>query len=555
MSIYVFALFSGVINLSLPLGIQAIVGIMTGGQVSTSWIVLIILVIAGIAFVGVLQIMQLTITENLQQKIFTRSAFEFAYRIPRFSLEKVDKLYVPELVNRFFDTLSVQKGLSKIIMDFSTATLQIIFGLILLSVYHPFFIMFSLMLLLFIFLIFRFTAARGMRTSLVESKYKYEVAHWLEELARAMGTFKLAGNTPLPLSKTNDRVVGYLKSRKEHFKTLRIQFINLVVFKVVVAAGLLAIGGMLVLNQQMNIGQFVAAEIIIILVLASVEKLITSMETIYDVLTALEKIGYVTDIPLEKDSGINPEMDEERPDKEGVEVNISQLTYSFPEGRVPVLKDINLHLRSGEKICLSGFNESGKSVLLQLIAALYDTYDGAITYNGIPLGNWNKEQLRNHIGDCLSKEDVFQGTIMENISVGKPYVTLLDVQHAAAVVGLDSFVETLKEGYNTMLISEGKTLPRSIRLKIMLARSIAMRPGLIMLEDNFNLLSLDDKKRFLDYVLDKDKPWSVIVVSNDSRVAERFNRVVIMKSGTIVEEINGKKCKESKWFNKVVQSC
>ena len=204
--------------------------------------------------------------KNIQQKIFTRSAFEFAYRIPRMKMEAVDQSYMPELVNRFFDTLSIQKGLPKILMDFSSASLQIVFGLILLSLYHPFFIMFSLVLILIVYLIFKFTTPRGLKTSLKESTYKYEVAHWLEELARANSTFKLAGKTSLPMQRTDEKVSQYLIHRKAHFKTLLLQYINLVGFKMVIAAGLLLIGGLLVINQQMNIGQFVASEIIIILI-------------------------------------------------------------------------------------------------------------------------------------------------------------------------------------------------------------------------------------------------------------------------------------------------
>ena len=251
-SIYVYALFNGIVTLSLPLGIQAIINLISGGQVSTSWIILVIFVIAGVALTGVMQIMQLTISENLQQKLFTRSAFEFAYRIPRMKLEAVDKFYIPELVNRFFDTFSVQKGLSKILMDFSSASLQVLFGLILLSLYHPFFILFSVVLVVIVYLIFKLTAAQGLTTSLAESKRKYEVAHWLEELARTMETFKLAGTSTLPLSKTDEVVEKYLISRKAHFRTLLIQYINLVGFKVIIAAGLLLIGGLLVINQQMK---------------------------------------------------------------------------------------------------------------------------------------------------------------------------------------------------------------------------------------------------------------------------------------------------------------
>lgn len=141
--IFYYAIFAGLVALTLPLGIQAIINLIQGAQVSTSWIVLVVLVTMGVAFQGVLQLMQIRILENMQQKIFTRASFEFAYRFPKIKMKELNNYYPPELANRFFDVLTIQKGLSKILIDFPAATLQIIFGLILLSFYHSFFIIYG----------------------------------------------------------------------------------------------------------------------------------------------------------------------------------------------------------------------------------------------------------------------------------------------------------------------------------------------------------------------------------------------------------------------------
>jgi ABC-type bacteriocin/lantibiotic exporter with double-glycine peptidase domain len=531
-SVYMYALFNGIIALSLPLGIQAIINLISAGQVSTSWVVLVILVIVGVALSGVMKIMQLSITENLQQKIFTKSAFEFAYRIPRLKLEQIDKYYIPELVNRFFDTLTVQKGLSKILMDFSRASLQVIFGLILLSLYHPFFILFSLLLVLMVYIILKLTAHKGLKTSLTESKYKYEVAHWLEELARTMETFKLAGNSPLPLGITDKAVEGYLVSRKAHFKTLLVQYISLVGFKVLITAGLLLIGGYLVINQQMNIGQFVASEIIIILVLSSVEKLITSMEVIYDVLVALEKIGSVTDIALDNDEHNVEEISSEN----GVKILLNDLSFGFQEETNMVLKNVNLKIMAGEKICLSGYYGAGKSLFLQILAGLYSEFKGVLTYNDKPISVLNKEHLRTIIGDSLSKEDLFKGTLEQNITLSKTNVSSENLNQIIEVVGLTEYIESLTRGIQTEIRPEGKNLPRNIRLRIMLARCLVGNPKIVLVEDNFNLLRDKVKESFLSHLLTCEA--TVVVVSNQSAIIERFDRVLVLDKGTLI--IDGK---------------
>lgn len=545
LSIYIYAVFRGVVSLSLPLGMQAIINLITVGQISTSWVVLVIIVLGGVAMSGGLQIVQLRITENLQQKIFTRSAFEFAYRLPRLKLEAVNRAYVPELVNRFFDIVSVQKGLTKILIDFSSATLQVVFGLIILSFYHPFFIFYSLILIGIMFLIFRFTAPMGLQTSIKESKYKYEVAFWLEEIGRTLETFKLAGNSGLPLKRTDAVVEKYLESRNSHFRVLVIQFINMVGFKVLVAAGLLIIGGLLVINRQMNIGQFVASEIIIILIMDSVEKLITSMDTIYDVLTSIEKVGNVTDLPLEKNGGYEPEVSDKGP----MVVIFKDVSYRFAGQDTAVIKPLRLEIKPGQKVCLAGYSGSGKSQLLHLMAGLYENYEGSILYNHIPLQDWNREVLYASIGSSFSREDIFKGSLIENITLNKPNVTLAEVQQAVDVLNLDSFVDSLPEGYHSILFTEGKNLPQSIRLKIKLARTLVGKPDLLLVGDHLNQLHQADKDKFLDFIL--SKPWTVVAVSNRLEVARKFDSTLLLDNGTLVADSTAESLAASPAFHNV----
>ena len=529
--IYTYAIFNGLVNLSLPLGIQAIINLIQGGQVNTSWIILVTVVILGVAITGVLQIFQLRITENLQQKIFTRAAFEFAFRIPRIRLEALYKQYAPELMNRFFDTIALQKGLSKLLIDFSTAALQVIFGLILLSFYHPFFIMFSLVLVILLYALFRFTGKQGMNTSLEESKHKYKVAHWLEELARTATTFKLAGNTQLPLTRTDRHVGDYINAREQHFKILVRQFSLMVIFKVLVALGLLAIGGILVMEQQMNIGQFVAAEIIILLVMSSVEKLVLSLETIYDVLTALEKIGQVTDLELEQNEGTDFESGENK----GMSVALKEVTFSYPGMKRTTLEGLSLDLKSGEKWMITGRNGSGKSTLLHTIAGLYKLQSGVIVYDGIPHGGINAETVRNVIGDCLSEEQLFQGTVLENITMGREAATFENVKWAVEKLGLTSCIEQFSKGYETMVDPQGVGLPRSVVQKLILARSIVHRPQLLLLEDTFEHLDEEEQHKIIDFLTSKENPWTLVAVSSNPYLIQRSDQIAVMSSGKVIQ--------------------
>ena len=530
-NVYIYAIFSGIVALSLPLGIQAIVNLIQGGTVSTSWIILVCIVVFGVGASGLLRIAQLRITENLQQKIFTRAAFEFSYRIPRIKMEELYNKYAPELMNRFFDVISVQKGLSKILIDFSAAGLQVVFGLILLSFYHPFFIIFSLILLVLVFVIFRFTAKKGLLTSLRESQYKYRVVYWLEEVARTANAWKLAGMTSLHLKRTDNNVENYLRERESHFKVLVRQYYLLIVFNMLVAAGLLALGGVLVMEQMMNIGQFIAAEIIILMIMNSVEKLILSLETIYDVLTSIEKIAQVTDLQIENEDGMNLQ---EECDGCGLDVKIEDLSFTYPGGDLQVLSNINAHIKSGEKIVIAGQNGAGKSTFLQIIASMYTPTQGSIFYNDIGVSNLDLCSVHTVIGDAISQEELFEGTIAENIHLGRPDATMDNVKWAIEKLSLSDFVKHQPKGFDTLLEPGGKKIPRSIIQKLLLARSISIRPKLLLLEDAFEHFEMEERKGVVDFLTSDENLWTMIAVSSDPYLSSKADRAMLMNKGKII---------------------
>lgn len=522
--IFYYAIFGGLVALSLPLGIQAIINLIQGAQISTSWIILVIAVTIGVIFSGALQLMQLRIIETIQQRIFTRASFELSYRFPKIKMIELRDYYPPELANRFFDTLSIQKGLSKILIDVPTAVLQIIFALILLSFYHPFFIIFGILLLLLIYVVFKFTAQKGLETSLIESKIKYKVAHWIQEIARTVVSFKLSGNTNLAMTKNDDLVNKYIEARESHFKILILQFMQMIGFKVIVTASLLLIGGALVLNQEMNIGQFVAAEIIILLVIASVEKLIIGLESFYDVLTSIEKIGQVVDKGLESQNGEKPIF------KEGITVELDEVTYKVTNRKKHIIKNVSLKINPNSRILITGESGAGKSSLLRLIAGVIEPTDGNIYVNNLSLGSLHLNHYRSQLGLSLSEETPFEGSIRENLIFGNDKVKDSKIFEILEVVGLSQFLKEQTDGLDTILNSEGKQMSYTIAKKIILARAIIKQPKVMILEDPLDQFNVNETLRIVKYLTDSKRSWALIVVSNrDSWITECSQTVTIDK--------------------------
>tara|TARA_R110002050_G_scaffold33007_2_gene84443 strand:- start:25875 stop:27533 length:1659 start_codon:yes stop_codon:yes gene_type:complete len=521
--IYAYAIFSGIISLSLPLGIQAIVNLIQGGQVSTSWIVLVILVVLGVVLTGILQVYQLRISEKIQQEIFTRATFDFAFRLPKIKWNEMADKYAPELVNRFFDTLTIQKGLSKILIDFTAAVLQITFGLILLSFYHSIFILFSLFLLFTLVIIVQFTAQPGLRTSLQESKYKYKVAYWLEEVARVSQTFKMTGNSELPLQKADESTSKYLDSRQSHFQILIQQYGLLIFFKVLVISGLLGLGGFLVIEQSMNIGQFIAAEIIILMVISSTDKVIQSLETIYDVLTALEKIGQVTDLQLEESSGIqmSPFVN-----KNGINIELKGLDFQYPNTIRKTINDFSLHIPASIKLVISGDSGSGKSTLLKLISGVYAPNSGSILINQIPQINYEIDSLRWNFGVMLQNDFLFEGTLIENITLGRPNISTEDITKAINSIGLINDLENLPKGLETPLTPSNIHLGNNVVQKIKLARAIVNNPAVLILDEPLRHLNQQEREDIANFLLAKSQKWTVIAVSNASEIQVKADKVL-----------------------------
>jgi ABC-type bacteriocin/lantibiotic exporter with double-glycine peptidase domain len=529
--IYLYAILVGLIALVGPLGVQAIINLIAGGEFNASLVILVLVVTLGTVFVGVLKVMQYVVAETLQRRLFSRASFEFAYRLPRIKLHELNHHYPPELVNRFFDTLTVQKGLPKILMDFSGAVMQIIFGLILVSLYHPFFAAFGLVLALVLLFLMRAVAPTGLKTSLKESKYKYKVASWLEDIARANNTFKLAGGERLTMRRTNDLLGGYLDARGAHFRVLLFHYGGLVVFQALVTASFLLLGGVLVIDNQINIGQFVAAEIVILAIVGHAEKLIFTLDVIYDTLTGVEKISAVTDLPLEDSGDLHFQTIDTG---KGMSVSVSHLTFEYGQSGDKALNNISIDIEANEKLCIAGFNRSGRSTLVQILAGLRFDFEGNLTFNNIPYGNLNLDELRRAIGDYSPQEDIIPGSLIDNICLGHPDVDFSDIQWALQVSRLADWVSEQPDGYDTELAAEGLNVPRSVRTRLLVARAIVRKPRLLVLGNVLERIEPGIRNSIIDDLTDPRQNWTLVIVSNDPYVVRKCNRVAVLRRGRLL---------------------
>jgi ABC-type bacteriocin/lantibiotic exporter with double-glycine peptidase domain len=532
LTVFFYATLSGGLSLILPLAVGGIVQIVQGRLYLQPVIVLIAFVVLGTIVAGVLQIGILKVVERIQQRVFARMALEFAFRIPRLRYAASLESNLPEQMNRLFEAIAIQKGVQKLLLDVPTALLTIIFSLLLLTLYSPWFSVFAIGVTAVLWFIIRWSGPEGLETSIVESKYKYKAVHWLEEIARAFHAFKYAGDSTLPVERMDDVVTGYLKYRRKHFAVLVKQTIALIGFKTFITAAVLIIGATLVQTNRLLLGQFVAAEVVIVTVLAGVEKLITSLATVYDVLTSVDKSGHVADLPLEARGGLAPI------DVPGVGVAVvtKDLRYRYPSARSASVDGVSIAIAPGERVAIMGSDGSGQSTLLKLLGGLIDDYDGTIRFDGVTLRDLDRPALRSRIGQMLSWNDLFDGTVEENVSVGRTHITPRDVREALDDLALTDEIQQLPQGIQTEITNGGRTLPAHLASKLLVAQGMAGRPRLIVLDDFFQNLDAASRTLIINLLTDRRRPWTVIAVSHDPQLLEVFDRVLVVDRGRVIRE-------------------
>ena len=529
-----YTVIAGLLALVVPLTAQALVNTIAANVLLQPLVVLSLLVLVGLVLAGVLQLMRLTLVETLQQRFFARIALQLADKLPRLQTVSLRGEYAPELVNRFFDTLTVQKALSKLLIDGLASLLQAIVGLVLLGFYSPYLLGLDIMILVFMAFIIGVLGTGGLRTSLKESKEKYHVAEWLEDMARCHIDLKLHGANGYLLHRADNAVLGYIKARQSHFRVLWRQALGNYLFQAVASAAVLAVGGWLVINRQLTLGQLVASQIVVVSLLAAMDKLVRQADQVFDLLTGMEKVGHVLDMPTERVGGVRMEIPSAN--DPAPTLNIREVRFSYAPGSQPeTLSGIALTLKPGERACLVGESGAGKSTLSALIAGLETPTHGEITVNGVDVRDADLTDLRRVLTLVNTDDALFEGTVEENVAVGRAFVSHADVREALEIVQMGSDIARLPDGLSTRLTSGGQPLSRGQRQRVLIARALAGRPRLLVLDEAFTGMDEAMVTRVLDGIYAPERTWTVLSVSHKAEVVMRSQVIHVLQNGKIVE--------------------
>ncbi len=522
----IYSIAIGLLSLVVPVAVQSLVNTVAFGNLLQPLVVLTLVVLAGLGFSGILQGLRTFVVELLQRRIFVRISSDVVGKLLRAKIDAFDGHHGPELVNRFLEVVTVQKSGAILLIDGLSIFMQSSIGMILLAVYHPWLLAFDVILFLAI-LVVLFPMGRGaIATSILESKAKYELVAWLEEIARWPASFKPANGFAFATHRTDELIKKYLSYRIKHFRILMRQVLGSLGLHALASATLLGAGGWLVIQRQLTLGQLVAAELVVTLVVSGFSKFGKQLETFYDLCAAADKLSYLTELPMEETGK------EKLPAKrEGLQVLFRDVRFSYQDGS-PVLLNGSCQLHSGSRAALTGH---GKTTFLDLIYALRTPAGGEIEIDSLDIRDIQLESLRAQIG-LVRRSEIFHGTIADNLKVANPAAGAVEMRAALEQAGLLDEIRDLPDGLDTVLVTGGLPLSHSQALRLMIAREVLKHPRLLLLDECLD--EIEDVKlrnRIMAGLFDPKNPWTVLVATKNPEIRATCEQHFHLEDGILRE--------------------
>ena len=510
--IFAFALGVGLLSIVAPAAIEALVNVVAFGVLLWPVIVLALVMLAFLCFAALLRAMQVVVVEYLQRRIFARTAHDFAVRFAKAEIESFDGRNPTDIVNRFFEVATEQKALATLLVEGIGVVMITVVGLAVLSFYHPYLLTFALVMVgMIVFLLF-VLGIGGVRTAIVESYAKFDVAGWLEEIAKCPHTFRFGRGGSVAIERATELTTHYIETRKKHFRIVWRQTLFALLLEAIASTVLLGLGGWLVINRQLTLGQLVAGELIVTLVLTALSKSGKYVEIFYDLQASLDKLGVIDELPLE------PEGGEILPSSDAPMRVIAEIHHG--DQRVK-----RFEAQPGERVAVIGKSGSGKSFLLETLALLRVPREGLLEFDGIDARSLDRAATRLRTA-LVGTSETFAGTVAENVRVGRTELSAADVREALEMVGLHEEIARLPQGVATPLFSDGLPLSTNEILRLSVARAIAGKPRLLLIDGLLDGLDIHDCPELVESLFERASPWTLVIVTARDDITRRCDKTV-----------------------------
>ncbi|MEM6365932.1 MAG: ABC transporter ATP-binding protein, partial [Planctomycetota bacterium] len=401
-------------------------------------------------------------------------------------------------------------------------------GMAVLGFYHPFLLGFDILLLGCMAFLILVLGRGAIKTAIKESKSKYYIAGWLEDVARCQTTFTSAAGKGLSASRSDHLVHDYLVNRKKHFRVLFRQIAFALTLQALASTALLGLGGYLVVIGELTLGQLVAAELIVAVIVGAFAKIGKHLESFYDLCASVDKLGALFDLPLARQGTILQSIEDAPP-----KIELESLCYKRGSNANST-SNLSVVVPGGSSLALLGGVASGKSTILDLIYGHRRPSSGQVKVDGVQPADLQSDDFWNHV-ELVRHGEIFAGSIEENVHLQRNDVSGEDVDRALDAVGLSAYVNNLPDGLSTPLASHGAPLsPGSLQL-LLLARAIAANPSLLLIDSVLDGLPDEECREVLNYLTDPERSWTLVIATGRESIAELCIRTLQVPTGQLLQ--------------------
>jgi len=289
----------------------------------------------------------------------------------------------------------------------------------------------------------------------------------------------------------------------------------------------LVVGAFWIIKDQWTIGSLLAFQAYLAYVFGPAQILASTNLQFQKALAALERVSAIFDIAVEDNREEGYKVDK-------LEGNIEFRNVSFGyNGYEPVLKDISLHLRPGERVALAGPSGIGKTTLMSLILRFYCATVGEIYFDGRPASDYNTRSLRQRIGYASQNPRILSGTVLENLCYGQPDATRDKIIHAARIAAIHDDIEKLPDKYETMIGAKGLSLSEGQKQRLSIARALVKEPDILILDEPTSALDSMTEKSLFDALPSQVRGKTVLVASHRPSTIMQADRILLFNENGI----------------------
>jgi putative ABC transport system ATP-binding protein len=523
--IIIYSVVVGFLSLSIPIAVQNLVNSVAFGSILLPIFTLSFMVFVGLGFSAVLKLAQRHVVELLTLKVFYRTTRQLGEHIPNMKEEALDSAFDQTYFSRYLELFSVQKNLSSLIIDVLEFILIVGSGMLIVALYHPAFLLFDFLLIASLYFVIRIVGRDGLNTKLDESEKKYEIATWIMGLSRPAVALRGSHGAELAAHRTEALSQQFIDARGRHFGVLIRQHGGFLLISILASTILLGVGGVLVFQTQLSLGQLVAAEIILAGVLASIAKLDKIIESFYSILASLTKLESLFSIPQESSHENRHEISSLLGKFE-----LGAVNYQYSSG--PLLwSPLTLNIEPGTTVAVIGTSGAGKSTLLEILYGLRSPSGGVIRIDEFDYKDLNIKELRDRIG-YAGDFQALPESLKDNILLGKS-IEFRRVVEMARELSIEDAIEALPEGFNTSL--ESQTLPFSVGQlsRLSLLRALIHEPDVLLVDEVLDELDSKNRKQILERILIEMNGKTVFIATHDHEVAKQCDVILELPAGTV----------------------